>query len=177
MQTKKFLALLLALVSLSSPSLALQSAPPAGWEKFTSEPGRFSILMPGKPKEDRKTADTPYGPSTTHIFIAQAPGAIYLAGWVDYDPSFKFGVQAEMEANRDNLVKAMKATVIETKPIKYRTSPGIEFTAENETIFIRSRVYIIGRRPYQTIAVVRKTDSASPDIEKFLSSFAITRAD
>lgn len=169
---KKIFALALVLLTSSLPAFALQDAP--AWEKFTSEPGRFSVMLPGKPEENKQSADSPNGPYTTTIFMLRAPGAIYIAGWVDYDPKFNFGVQAELEANRDNFVKALKAVVTETKQIKYGTHPGIEFTAEGETMFIRSRVYVIGRRPYQLIAVVAKGDRTSPDIDKFLTSFSIT---
>lgn len=171
---KRFLALAVVLASLASPSLALQSQPPA-WEKLTSELGRFSVLMPGKPEEHKKNDNTPNGPVSLYLYRAQAPGAIYIAGWADYDPKFKFGVQAELAANRDNFVKSMKGTVLETKQIKYGAHPGIEFTAENDIVFVRSRVYIIGRRPYQLIAVVRKDNRTSPDIDKFLTSFSLTR--
>ncbi|HEX5705884.1 MAG TPA: hypothetical protein VFX96_01210 [Pyrinomonadaceae bacterium] len=168
---KKILALALVLMA-SSPTFAFQDPPV--WEKFTSDKGRFSVLLPGKPKEETKTADSPHGPYTTTIFLLSAPGAIYIAGWVDYDPNFKFGVQAELEANRDNFVKAMKATVLQTRQIEYGTHPGIEFTAESEAHFVSSRVYVVGRRPYQLIAVVPKSDRDSPDIDRFLTSFAVT---
>ncbi len=38
---------------------------------------------------------------------------MFLIGWVDYDPSFNFNRQAELEANRDNFVKGLKATLAE----------------------------------------------------------------
>lgn len=144
------------------------------WETFTSEDGRFSVLMPGAPQPNEKTADSPNGPYTTHLFMARAEPRIYLVGWVDYAPAFNFGVQAELEANRDNLVKSLKAQLTgETKTIKLGQHPGIEFTAETEQITLRSRVYIVGRRPYQLIAVRPRGAEQSAEDVRFFDSFTL----
>ena len=144
----------------------------APWEKYTSAEGRFSVLLPSKPEESKDTQKSPYGPYTVHLFTSKGNGEIFLVGWVDYDPNFKFDTQKELEANRDNFAKGVKGTVLGTKPIKLGTNPGIEFTAESEQAFFRSRVYIVGRRPYQLIAVRLKGAEETPNVAKFFSSFA-----
>lgn len=175
--TKKLFAACLVLFAGVSVCAQQPAAPAAGaWEKFTSAEGRFSILLPGKPEPNKQTADSPAGPYTTHLFVAKGAGQVYIVGWVDYAPTFRFDTQRELEANRDNFAKGAKAQVKGTTPIKLGTHPGIEFTAEGEQAIFRSRVYVVGTRPYQLIAVWAKGQAEPPDVAKFFSSFTLTPA-
>jgi uncharacterized caspase-like protein len=151
---------------------------PTGWMMFSPAGSLFSVGMPTQPKEDVNTTAGPNGPYTTHLFTAMsADREIYLVGWVDYDPKFNFGVQAELEANRDNFVKSLKATLLSTTPVKLSAHPGIEFKAEIPGKFdIVSRVYIVGRRPYQLIMVTPAGRDASANRERFFSSFHLGAA-
>ena len=173
--TKKIPALL-SLVLLAALSASAQT--PAGWVKFSPAGSPFTVLMPTQPKEDKKTSESPHGPYTTVLYSSKSPeGEIYLVGWADYDPKFKFGVQAELEANRDNFVKSVKAKLLSTTPIKLGTHPGIEFKAElTGKVDIVSRVYIVGRRPYQLITVTPAGRDVSANRERFFSSFKLAAA-
>ena len=144
------------------------------WVSYRSVAGKFTVQLPSWPKETVDTSDSEHGPYVTHLFVCNADKDIFLVGWVDYDTSFHFDNKSEMLANRDNFVKAVGATVYETKDISYKGNPGIEFTAGGENLFISSRVYIIGRRPYQLITV-SKTGKASRDLNRFYNSFKIGR--
>jgi hypothetical protein len=170
--TKKILA---ALSLVLFAALTAPSQTPADWVKFSPAGSPFNVLMPAQPKEEKKISDSPNGPYTTYLYSVVSPEReIYLVGWVDYDPKFKFGVQAELEANRDNFVKSVKATLLSTTPVKLGTHPGIEFKAELPgRADIVSRVYIVGRRPYQLIAVTPAGRDASANLGRFFSSFQL----
>ena len=170
--TKKIPAVL-SLVLLAA--LAASAQTPADWVKFSPAGSPFTILVPSEPKEDKKTTESPNGPYTTYLYVSITPEReIYFVGWVDYDPKFQFGVQAELEANRDNFVKNVKATLLSTTPIKLGAHPGIEFKAEIPgKADIVSRVYIVGRRPYQLITVTPAGRDASANRERFFSSFQL----
>lgn len=169
---KKILAAVF-IVMLSAVSALAQT--PAGWVKFSPTGSPFTVMLPSKPEENKQTADSPNGPYTTYLFTSSGPAReIYLVGWVDYDPRFKFGVQAELEANRDNFVKNLKAKLLSTTPIKLGRHPGIEFKAELEgKADIISRVYIVGRRPYQLIVVTPAGGDSTANRERFFSSFKL----
>ena len=173
--TKKNLAALLLVLT---AALAAGAQTPAGWVKFSPVPAHFVVLLPSEPKEDKKTAQSPHGPYTTNLYVSTSPEReIYMVGWVDYDPKFNFGVQAELEANRDNFVKSLKAKLLSTTPIKLGAHPGIEFRAVVEgKVDIVSRVYVVGRRPYQLIAVTPAGRDASANRERFFSSFKLGAA-
>ena len=168
--TKKILAAL-SLVLLTAPGVWAQT--PAEWVKFSPAGAPFSVLMPSEPKKDEKTSESPNGPYTTTLYTSVSPDReLYLVGWVDYDPKFNFGVQAELEANRDNFIKGVKARLLSTTPVKLGTYPGIEFRTELTGQFdIVSRVYIVGRRPYQLIHLTPAGRDASANRERFFTSF------
>lgn len=168
--TKKILAVLfLALVTIQSVAAQEHS----DWIKFSPPGSPFTVLLPAQPTEQKKVNESSNGPFTTVLYMSKTPEReIYMVGWVDYDPAFNFGVQSELEANRDNFVKSLNATLLSTTPIKLGTYPGIEFKAELTGRFdIVSRVYIVGHRPYQLIALAPVGVDASAARARFFSSF------
>jgi hypothetical protein len=173
--TKKIVAVL-SLLLLAAPAVLAQT--PADWVTFSAAGSRFIILMPTQPKEEKNTSDSPNGPFTTTLYSSFSPEReIYLVGWVDYDPKFNFDVQAELEANRDNFIKSANAKLLSTRPITLGTHPGIEFKAEiTGRADIVSRVYIVGRCPYQLITVTPVGRDASANREHFFSSFQLGAA-
>jgi hypothetical protein len=164
-------AALLVIVLAAIVAEAFQDA--SAWIKFESPTGLFSVLMPAQPTEQKETKDSPYGPYTTTLFISKGSGEVYMTGWVDYDAKYNFDTQKELEANRDNFAQAVKATVNNTTKITFKGNPGIEFDGTSPDYAFKSRVYIIGRRPYMLIAIFASGAESSPTINKFLSSFEL----
>ena len=184
---KRFLPLLLTTLALSffiraqehSRRPPTTTTPPArtdngGWANFTSEEGHFSVLMPEIPTDKTETVDSAHGPYTTHLFIVRDTTSVYLIGWVDYDPSFNFNRQAELEANRDNFVKGINARLLTTRPTIIDGYSAIEFTAETEDRTFKSRVYMVGRRPYQIVIGSPKGQDDSVNVNRFFNSFKVS---
>lgn len=190
---KRFLAILLTTLALSF-SLSAQehtrrppaTTPPArpsatpvpvdngGWVRYNSVSGRFSVLMPETPDEKTETTPSDHGPYTTHLFVVRDTKNVYLIGWVDYDPSFNFNRQAELEANRDNFVKGIKATLVSTRALVLDGYPALEFSAETEDRTFQSRVYMVGRRPYQIVIGTPKDDPDAVSTNRFFNSFKVS---
>ncbi len=157
----------------SSPSRSSSPGPESSWVRLDSDEGRFSVLLPELVTDQSQTNSSPNGPYTTHLFIVKTTKGVFLVGWVDYDPSFNFSVQSELEANRDNFVKGVKATLLNTTKVTMNGNPGLEFTAETPDRIFKSRVYLIGRRPYQLIAGTYKGQEDSANVTRFFDSFRI----
>ena len=159
-----------------TPRIAASDPNDAGWVRFTSELGRFSVLMPEIPQGKTETTPSEHGPYTTHLFVVRdkVKDNVYLIGWVDYDPSFNFNRQSELEMNRDNFVKGVNARLVETRSTKIDGYQAIEFTAENANRIFRSRVYMVGRRPYQLVIGSPKGVDDSQNIDRFFSSFKVS---
>lgn len=144
-----------------------------GWANFNSESGRFSVLMPVIPEEKIETTPSDHGPYTTHLFIVREDKNVYLIGWVDYDPSFNFSRQAELQANRDNFVKGVNATLTSTRSLNLDGYPVIEFTADTADRTFKSRVYMVGRRPYQIVIGYPKGEEDISLTNRFFNSFKV----
>ncbi len=159
----------------STPSAPSNSttAPAATWVRLNSDEGHFSVLLPELAKDQVETTQSSNGPYTTHLYVVKTAKGVFLVGWVDYDPSFNFSVQSELQANRDNFVKGVKATLLNTSRISLDGHPGLEFTAETPETVFRSRVYIVGRRPYQLIAGTYKGQNDSTSVARFFDSFEV----
>jgi hypothetical protein len=168
------------IIAAASLALGFRQAPPAGWSRFTSEEGRFSVSMPGPdaPKDQPTTKTDPkFGSYTTHLLMKKGDKGLFLAGWVDYAPGVQVNVQGELAANRDNFIKGVKARLLSERPVTLDGHPGIEFTAESDQASFRSRVYVVGQRPYQLIAVTFKGFDDSASVNHFFSSFQLKRTD
>lgn len=187
---KRFLAFSLVMLGLSvsvhaqehsaRPSATPSNTPPPvtamdanGWVKFTSDDGHFSVLMPELPQDKSETVDSQHGPYTTHLFVVRDTTSVYLIGWVDYDPSFNFNRQAEIEANRDNFVKGINATLLSTRPTVIDGYSGLEFTAETADRTFKSRVMLVGRRPYQIVIGSPKGMDNTALVNRFFNSFKV----
>lgn len=157
------------------PTPAPAAVEPAGWAHFNSMGGRFSVLMPEVPEEKVETTQSEHGPYTTHLFIVRDEKNVYLIGWVDYDPSFNFNRQAELEANRDNFVKGVKATLTSTRALNLDGYSALEFTADTDTRTFKSRVYLVGRRPYQIVIGYPKGEEDIELTKRFFNSFKVSQ--
>ena len=158
----------------STPSPAAATATDtSGWIKFTSDEGHFSVLVPDTPTEKSETVPSQHGPYTTHLFIVRG-ATVYLIGWVDYDPSFNFNRQAELEANRDNFVKGLTATLISTRSTVINGYSAVEFTAETTDKIFKSRVFMVGRRPYQIVIGSPKGQDDTANVNRFFNSFKVS---
>jgi hypothetical protein len=145
-----------------------------GWVRFNSVAGRFSVLMPEIPEDKAETTQSSHGPYTTHLFIVRDTKNVYLIGWVDYDPGFNFNRQAELEANRDNFVKGINATLVSSRATQIDNFPVIEFIAETADRTFASRVYMVGRRPYQIVIGTPKDESDAVATARFFNSFKVS---
>jgi hypothetical protein len=144
-----------------------------GWVKFTSSLGAFSVLMPALPEEKTETTPSDHGPYTTHMFISKDTNNVYLIGWVDYDPSFAFNKRSELMANRDTFIKGINATLISSQTLILDGYDAIEFTAETQGRIFRSRVYMVGRRPYQIVIGYPKDAADQTLVNRFFNSFKV----
>jgi hypothetical protein len=147
-----------------------------GWVKFTSDRGLFSVLMPVTPEEKTETTQSEHGPYTTYLFISRDTSNVYLIGWVDYDPNFNFNRRSELMANRDNFVKGIKATLLSSQTLKLDGYDALEFTAETGDRVFRSRVYMVGRRPYQIVIGYPKDGNDPAIVNRFFNSFKVRPA-
>jgi hypothetical protein len=165
---KRILTALILIVLASS----LAASQADEWFKLEPIGGGFSVMMPTKPEEQVKTGDE----LTLHLFIVDTRYGIYLVSYGDYAPSTRIDVDAELIANRDSFARSLSATVIDSKKITKDGHRGLEFTAQNDSTFVTSRLYLFGNRIHQISMAVPSGRRDNPDIDRFFSSFTFTGA-
>jgi len=143
---------------------------PHGWITFAPEGANFSILFPSQPVAtiNKKTA------YTLHSFTTTAERATYVATYTDYE-EIKLKPAEFLIANRDRFNKGLQATLISSREITLDGNTGLEFVSENPAANIKSQLFLIGNRLFQTATVVFKDTDQTEWVDKFFSSFKLTK--
>lgn len=188
MVARLFFAPMLALAALGSAPAVAQTtpvpAPAPAWTSFTPLEGHFSVLLPGEPK--RQESITPDGPgkdAKNVIYFSVAPPSIYMIAFSEYPAGLTIDNTGEINANRDNFLKGMGATLTSSTAHTTGSYTGIEFTGTKAqgvdpnsgqtqpALYIRGRVYMQGRRPLMTAVVTNPANAGAAENTRFLDSF------
>jgi hypothetical protein len=155
----------------------------AAWQEFTSEAGGFAILMPSEPVEQTQPASTPDS-SENHMFMARhGETAAFAVAYTDL-PEDVASVEPEaiqdiLDLGRDGALASMGGTLLAEEVISLEGFPGrhIEFGLPEERFPGGGqgvlRVYLVGWRAYQVLALAAKDQLAAEDVDRFLSSFRL----
>jgi len=149
-------------------NMPAQTEPP-GWVTLAPEGAGFSVLFPGKAVEtvDKKTS------FTLHSFHITAGRATYIASYSDYLPG-KLDPASALIANRDKFNKSLQATLSSNREITIDGHTGIEFTSETPAANVKSQLFLIGNRMYQTVAFVFRDVDETRNVNRFFDSFKLT---
>jgi len=146
------------------------------WMRLAPATSGFAVMLPGEPQEEPFNKDQ--FTSRLYTFILKdgsTPRAIYLAGIGEYAASVRINPQAELEANRDNFIKALGDTrLTESHNITLDGRQGLEFSGDSARASVVSRVYVVGNRVYQLAVMVFKGIDEKKNVAKFFDSFAFT---
>lgn len=142
---------------------------PLPWVTLTPEGAGFSVLLPAAAIEriDKKTS------YTMHAFTVTVGRATYVASYSDYLPG-KLDPNTALTANRDKFNKSLDATLIATREITLDGHAGIEFTSETPAANVKSQLFLIGNRMFQTATFVFKDVDETRNVNRFFESFKFT---
>jgi hypothetical protein len=136
------------------------------WVTLAPEGAGFSVSMPGKAVETVDKKPT----FTLHSFTVTAGRATYVASYSDYEPGKLNPVKA-LTANRDKFNKSLHATLLSSREITLDGHAGIEFTSETPAATLKSQLFLIGNRVFQTATLVFKDVDETRNVDKFFESF------
>ncbi len=154
--------------------------PPATeWYKFEPEPTRFSLLFPSKPKESSTPTPSAAGLMTQHDAQVSYKTLFYGLGWMDFPAGAVVDPKKALDGARDGAVSSAKGKIRSEKAIKLNGKHNGRDIIFDVTTPLKAtgylRIYIVGKRFYQTL-VVEPAQKRDPDnVEKFLSSFAVVK--
>lgn len=165
---KKLIFSLLVLLALCNNAPA--QADPPGWTTLTPSGAGFSVLFPGKAVEsvEKKTS------FTLHSFNVTVGRATYIASYSDYIPG-KLDRATALTANRDKFNKSLQATLVSSREIIIDGHTGIEFTSETPAADVKSQLFLIGNRMYQTVTFVFRDVDETRNVNRFFDSFKFTK--
>ena len=164
--------LLLAAVILSINTSAQTAATAAAWTKHDSAKGRFSVLTPCAFDPGTETAPEP---NSDAYHSCSAAGGYFVISYADLPPVPEAKKQSILDAMRDGLVKGLKAQLLSEKKIVVGTNPARELVTvskiDNADYIYKWRVFVNGVRAYSVGVGTLKANAASPNVDKFLTSF------
>lgn len=150
-------------------SAAAQEDPGPPWAKFEPEGAGFSVLMPGKPVETVDKRAT----YTLHSFTVQMGRGTYVASYSDYASEVKLNPNTALTSNRDKFNRNLKATLLTSREITLDGQPGLEFTSETPAANVKSQLFLVGNRMYQTVTFVFKDVDETRHVDRFFESFKL----
>lgn len=164
---KIIMAFLLAVLLLTNIAAQDEQSP---WVKFEPEGAGFSVLLPGKPVEtiDKKPA------FTLHSFSLTLGRATFVASYSDYEETSKLDPQTAFTANRDRFNKGLQATLISSREITVDGHAGLEFTSETPAVNLKSQLFLVRNRMFQTATLVFKDVDETRNVDRFFESFKFT---
>ena len=75
----------------------------------------------------------------------------------------------------DKFNKSMQATLVTNREITVNGHTGIEFTSEHPAANIRSQLFLVGNRLFQTVTMVFKDVDQTTYVNRFFDSFKLTK--
>jgi PsbP-like protein len=150
-------------------SVWAQKVDEAPWVTLAPEGAGFSVSLPAAAMErvDTKTA------YTMHAFTVVVGRATYVASYTDYEPG-KLNAKTALTANRDKFNKNLQATMTSSREITIDGHTGLEFTSETPAHNVKSQLFLIGNRMFQTATVVYKDVDETRNVNRFFDSFKFT---
>jgi hypothetical protein len=151
------------------------------WREFSSRQGRFSVLMPGTPKEETEVKEFPVvGRGETHLFVLASESGVCVAAYLDL-PGLARQTQAFCDSFGKGFLKSIgEATakgaggkVVKDTDISFGKDPGKEILIEAPAGLATARAYFIKRRGYQLI-IAPAAGSDPGNVKRFLDSFKVT---
>jgi hypothetical protein len=159
------------LLSMSLP-LAL-GAGTDDWKTIASKEGGFYILFPEMPTQHKEAAKTPAGAVTVTYYVLEKGGITYVASFTGF-PKESVKPRTEekrLDNARDGAVASAKGKLEQERKFNFRKYPARELLIQGEKGFVRSRIYAVENRLYQTVVMGANQEVAGKDASRFLDSF------
>jgi hypothetical protein len=173
----------------ATPALAKQRRPrtpppvpqmPPGWTTYTSTEGRFAVDLPGPPRQQSQTLNTAVGPVQMYTYMHEFAGGAraYMISFNDYPAAMiqRGNSQRMLDGARDGIVRNLDGTVLNERHFNFGRYPAreLQIRVPRQHAVVTARVYLVGARLYQTLALSRENDPVGGENTYFLQSFRLT---
>lgn len=146
----------------------------AKWHDYTAPDGSFKCRLPGKVKEKSQSQATPAGNITIHTFLASTGSKEFGVAYVEIPP----GAPYSMDAGIAGSVRGVGGTLVSKKACMMEGVNGVEFecnATKPRTAQVVSRMFIVGNRAYQVMAIGPKFRAGDKEVQNFFDSFKLLK--
>ncbi|MFH2045688.1 MAG: hypothetical protein ABIK92_11140 [Pseudomonadota bacterium] len=146
-------------------------------QKFKSDEGRFSIMVPSKPEQQNQTLNTPIGILEMKTFVIDKPNIAYIMAYVDYPDEVidNSDPEAILDGARDGMLNKADVKLINEEEISYGEDPAreIQYTVKGKLGKGHIVILLSGRRLYQVGAVGLNAIFPQDVVQHYIDSFEI----
>jgi len=156
-------------------AVASSSAQARNWTTHSYPADGFSILLPSDPQI--QTQKDAAGPSTLgrSYTVDLGQGALMI-GVLRSPGGWSKAPDAVLQDGKNGALAQSKTHLVSEKKIALGGAPGLDIEAENDTIHLRARIYIVGITAYQVVEGY-PTGKPFDHAAEFLNSFKFLAAD
>ena len=141
---------------------------------YPSVAGDYSVSFPSPPQENVQT--TPAYRIVTHV--VKDNDVIYIVAHGDFEVALR--ADLELDANIDNYVKELNASVASRGPLTFgrgdKTLPAKQFTYQSERLTGKGIVVVDDKGSYLAAATAIRPDNHDAAVNAFVSSFRLVPA-
>jgi hypothetical protein len=145
--------------------LLLACSPELDWRELKSSEGRFTALMPARPRYEMRTFSGAV--VAMHLWSAQAGKSVFGIGYADYPAENAF----ILDATRNALVGNIQGNLIEETPLLKSGLAGRALTAEAGDTVLQAQLLMSGNRLYQIVVLGPRNALNPADVDLFFVSF------
>jgi hypothetical protein len=147
----------------------------ADWNKYSDEPGKFSMLLPGQPEQSSSTEKG----VVLHTFKLIVRPRLYMVIYSDYpEADAKLETTHRLQAERDGFIKGISdGRLISERQFTFKRNsedlPALEFASETSKVNYKCVVILDGTRVYFLGTGALKGVDSTAEMERFLGSFKL----
>jgi hypothetical protein len=155
------------------------SIDPAEWQQVAPPGIGFQALVPGTPRVEHTTQETPAGKVELHKFMVEPKGKkeMFLVLSIRYPEEVSReldGPEKLLQIGRQDLLSASQGQLQSERPIVLNGWPGLELEVlPPKGAIIKARIYATKNQIFEAWVHVPKIRLRSEDVQKFLDSFQL----
>jgi hypothetical protein len=163
------------LLRVSLPLVLASQAATAEWKTFAPQGGGFAMSFPGEPAEHKEKVQSPAGMLAITYFVVELHGTTYACSRARYPGGATKGdsQKRRLDNARDGAVASAKGKLETEKPIKLGSFDGRELLIRGDKSWVRTRIYAVQNRLFQTMVFGSKEAVGGKDADQFLDSFKL----
>lgn len=156
--------------------------PITDWETISPADGGFTIRLPANSVTTSRRVNSDDRPSEVVIIQSTVRTMAYMVTYVDVSPTTARMPKSLLDGTRDVVVLSSKGKLLSEKKIVLGKNAGREIRAEvalgqdRKGGILRCRIYLVGTRVFQVMAIGPKDEVGSKEVDAFFGSFKLTPA-